>query len=179
MSASGAAGSVDNALFEGLFCRALDVSGPLEEELRRLGYDRQRPVARYEGAVLAACVAEARRATYPALDEAEGLRQLGLRFVDGFRQTILGRVATTALPLLGPARFLPRLPGRFRSLRLDASVTVELLGPASARLQFVDPLPLAHFFGGAVEGALKLGGAKTPRVEVTPGTGGYALTATW
>lgn len=170
---------VDYALFEALFNRALDVSGELEAELKRLGYDRRHPVAKYDGAVLVACLAAARRATCPQLDETAGLRQLGRRFVDGFRETILGRVATTALPLLGPARFLPRLPGRFRSIRADASVTMELTGPRSGRLVFVDALPLADFFAGVIEGALHFAKAEAPRVEPRAVSGGYVLELGW
>lgn len=45
---------VDNALFEGLFVRALEVSGPLTDELARLGYDVKRRQPGYPAAVLVA-----------------------------------------------------------------------------------------------------------------------------
>lgn len=173
------AASVDNALFEALFTRGLDVSRALEAELKQLGYDRQRPEARYPGAVLVACLEAARRATYAGLPEAEGFQRLGRHFIEGFRETILGRVATAALPLFGPARFLPRLPGRLRSLRDDVVVTVEVTSPRTARLSFADPLPVAHFFAGVIAGALEVGGGSAPRVEVSGAPGGYVLLAQW
>lgn len=161
---------VDNALFEGLFVRALEVSGPLADELVRLGYS---------SSVLVACLQAAHRVLAPGSSEAEALHQFGTRFVEGFRQTILGRVATTALPILGPARFLQRLPGRFRSVRHDASVTVESTGATAAKLVFTDPAPLGPFFAGVVESALRLSGAAAPRVEVTTTPTGYVLSARW
>jgi|JI10StandDraft_1071094.scaffolds.fasta_scaffold42712_3 uncharacterized protein (TIGR02265 family) len=170
---------VDNALFEGLFVRALAVSGPLADELAALGYDLKRPQPRYPASVLVACLGAAHRGLAPELEEGEALRQFGTRFVEGFRQTILGRVATTALPILGPARFLQKLPGRFRSIRHDASVTVEATGAHSARLVFNDPVPLGAFFAGVVESALRLSGAASPKVEVTSSATGYSFVATW
>ncbi len=170
---------VDNALFEGLFVRALEVSGPLTNELARLGYDVKRPQPGYPASVLVACLGAAHRALAPDRDESEALRQFGTRFVEGFRQTILGRVATTALPILGPARFLQKLPGRFRSIRHDATATVESTGARSARLVFTDPVQLGPFFAGVVESALRLSGAASPRVEVIPSATGYVLMATW
>lgn len=169
---------VDHALFEALFARALDASGPFAQELAAAGYDRAAPREGYEATVLLACLAVARRHVYPALDEREAQRALGRRFVDGFRETILGRVVTTALPLLGPARFLPKLPSRFAAVRRDARVDVKMTGPASAELAFVDPVPLGEFFAGVLDGALRL--ARTsPRVTLHPAPGGYVVGLSW
>lgn len=169
---------VDNALFEGLFVRALDASGAFAAELAAAGYDRAAPVASYDGAVLVACLEVGHRHVYRALDAREAERELGRRFVGGFQQTILGRVVTTALPLLGPARFLPRLPTRFASLRRDASVEVKMTGPQSAQLTFADPWPLGAFFAGVLSAALGLAKV-SPRVDVHELPGGYRLDVAW
>lgn len=172
-------GGVDNALFEGLFCVALDVSGELEAELKRLGYDRRNPEGAYDGAIFVACLDTVRRQRYADKTSAEGFHALGADFVRGFRETILGRVVTTALPILGPERFLPRLPGRFKSIRHDASAEVKLLGSNTAELTFTDALPVGHFFAGVVEAALRLAKAKDAHVDVKNATGGYVLYVSW
>lgn len=173
-------GDVDQALFEGPFKRALEVDATLASALLAHGYDTSRPVHhRYPGHVFAACVEAARAHLHAEVPPDEGLRQLGLTFVGGFRETILGRVVTTALPILGPARFLPKLPGRFRSVRSDATVVVEVTSPHTATLVFTDPLPLGPFFAGVVEAALRLAKGEQPTVALTPTPSGYRLEASW
>lgn len=173
-----ATGDVDNALFEALFENALKPTHALDVELARAGYDRQKPVGRYPGPVLVACLQAAARVLQPGVPEPEAFRVFGRSFVEGFRRTILGKVATTALPILGPARFLPRLPGRFAAIRGDATVSV-VVQDRHADITFVDPLPLGPFFAGVLEVALKLSGATAPRIDLHPNTVGYVLEAHW
>ena len=172
-------GDVDQALFEGLFGRAIEVDATLAATLKTHGYDGSRAVDRYPGHVLAACIEAARAHVHPGLPAEEGLRQLGQAFVKGFRETILGKVVTTALPILGPARFLPRLPGRFRSIRSDATVVVEVTSAQTATLVFSDPLPLGPFFAGVLDGALRVAKAEDPKVTLTPTASGYRLDVSW
>jgi uncharacterized protein (TIGR02265 family) len=172
-------GDVDQALFEGLFGRALTVDATLAAALRGHGYDVSRPLDGYPGRVFAACVEAARAHLHPSLPHEEGLRLLGQAFVKGFRETILGKVVTTALPILGPANFLPRLPGRFRSIRSDASVVVEVKSPSSATLVFTDPQPLGGFFAGVIEAALRVAKAEQPVVRLSSTPSGYRLDVTW
>lgn len=167
---------VSQAIFEALFSEA---DATLAEALGRQGYDVKAPKTRYPGAVFAACVEAARAHLHPTLPTDEGLRALGRAFVSGFRKTILGRVVTSALPILGPARFLPRMPARFASIRSDATVTVELKGPTTARLTFKDPLPLGAFFGGVIEEVLRFARSPEPRVSVTRTSSGYLLDVSW
>ncbi|MBL8921403.1 MAG: DUF2378 family protein [Myxococcaceae bacterium] len=172
-------GDINHALFEGLFRRALTPDAALEGALKACGYDLRRPVDRYSGQVFAACLEATRAHLHPDQPAEEGLRALGRAFVSGFQQTILGKVVTTALPILGPARFLPRLPARFRSIRTDASVAVELTGPASATLMFTDAQPLGPFFAGVIEAALRLAKAERPVVALQPAPDGYRLDVSW
>lgn len=170
---------VSHAMFEGLFARAVTVSPELAGELKACGYDMANPEAGASGAVFCACVEAARRTVHPTKSPDEGQRELGRAFVRGFRETILGRVLTTALPIVGPVRFLPRVPGRLASLRRDATVSVTVNGPTSATLHFADRQPLSSFFAGVIEGALLYSKARAPRVVVTVAPGGYRLDATW
>lgn len=113
--------TTDNGLFEGLFVRALDVSGPLEDELRRLGYDRRKPQPSYPTELFVACIDAARRARHPKLLRDDGLRALGGQFFGGFRQTILGKVFIGAMGVVGPRRLLARIPRQLLSARRGIS----------------------------------------------------------
>ncbi len=170
---------VDNAMFEALFQRLLVPSAALASELARAGYDTKVPVPRYPGPVFAACLDLARQHVVPQLERDAGLKELGRRFVAGFRQTILGRIATTALPILGPARFLPQVPKRFASLRSDAHVVCRITSPQSAELSFEDPLPLGPFFAGVIEAALDVARARNAQTQLRPTPSGYVVDARW
>lgn len=170
---------IDHAMFEGLFVRALSADGAFAAELARVGYDTKAPAGSYSGPVFLQCLDLACGHVLPGQSRDEALRELGRRFVSGFRQTLVGRIATTALPLVGPARFLPQVPRRLASLRHDARVECSLTGPTSAALTFHDPLPLGPFFAGVLEAALRVAGATTPRTVVTARPDGYVITATW
>lgn len=81
---------------------------------------------------------------------------------------------------ISPAKVHPRpLPGRIRSIRHDATVTVEATGPGTATLVFTDPVQLGDFFAGVVESALRLSGVASPKVEVQPSATGDSLLASW
>lgn len=172
-------GDIAQALFEGLFGRAVEVDATLAAALTAKGYDPRRPLERYPAAVFAACVEATRVHLHPSLSREEGLRLLGQAFVRGFRETILGKVVTTALPILGPARFLPRLPGRFRSIRSDATVVVEVTSAQTATLVFTDALPLGPFFAGVLEAALRFAKAEHPKVVLSVTPTGYRLDVSW
>lgn len=171
--------TTDNGLFEGLFVRALDVTGPLEVELRRLGYDRRRPEPRYPTAVFVACVDATRRALHPTLQVDAGLRLLGTAFFTGFRETILGRVFTGAVGVIGPRRLLGRIPRQMQSARGGVCCRLVEHGPTSYDLAIEDPAPLGPFFAGAVTTVLEAAGAHGVAVTVAPKPGGYDLQARW
>ncbi len=169
----------DNALFEAIFIRALDVTGPLADELRRLGYDRARAVPRYPSSVFHACVEATRAQLYPSLTLAEGRRKIGGQFGRGFQQTIVGRVILGAVHLVGPAALLRRLPGRVMSMRSGLQCAVTELGPAHFEFQFQESFDMSDFYAGAMTFALTLAGAKDVHIVCTPRPGGYGLDITW
>ena len=168
--------TTENGLFEGLFVRALNVSGPLEQELKAAGFDRQHPRPKYSSRVFHDCLEIARRHHHPQLSRADGLRALGGAFFGGFRQTILGSVMTTALSLIGPRKLVPKIPGRMMRLRSDLRVQFEQRGPDEFVLSVQDPVEVGDFFAGALEKALQQAGAKSAKLTSTPGPGGWTLT---
>lgn len=165
----------DNSLFEGLFARA-PVSGALEQQLKQCGYDRQRPQPKYSSAVFRECLEAARRDRHPELTPGDGLRALGHSFVADFQQTILGRVMTGALPLLGPRTLLARVPGRMQRLRADTLVTLQKLSPDEFVLEVRDRVQVGDFFAGVLEQALRVTGAVGARVTAASRPDGWAIT---
>lgn len=167
--------TTENGIFEGLFVRALDVAGPLEQELKECGFDRQRPKAKYPSQVFFECLEVARRHRFPELSPEEGQRALGRAFFTGFRKTILGSVMTAALPIFGARTAVTKVPGRLQRLRSDLQVTLEKRGPDQFVLTASDPVKVGDFFAGALQEALKVAGAASPRLTSSSQPGGWIL----
>lgn len=105
----------DQSVFEGLFSRALKPERDFLAELRAAGYDPARPERRYPTRVWKACVEVACRRVHPELPEGEAMNLLGRRFIDGFFETIIGKVVLVALPFLSADSLVRRIP-KFRSM---------------------------------------------------------------
>lgn len=168
--------TTENGLFEGLFIRALDVSGPLADELKAAGFDRQRPRPKYTSEVFRDCLEIARRHRFPELSREKGLHELGRAFFGGFRKTILGSVMTTALSVLGPRTLLTKIPGRLKRLRSDIDAELQKKSDQEFVLAVQDPVEVGDFFAGALEEGLRLAGATDLELTSQPRPGGWSLT---
>ncbi len=168
--------TTDNGLFEGLFVRALNVSGALAQDLKARGFDRAKIQPKYSSQVFFDCLEVARRHRFPDLPPQEGLKALGHTFFEGFRQTIVGSVATAALSFLGPRMMLPRVPGKLQSLRSDLKVSLEKRGPDDFALIARDPVQVGAFFAGALAEGLKAAGATGALVSSAPRPDGWVIT---
>ncbi|HLT31976.1 MAG TPA: DUF2378 family protein [Myxococcaceae bacterium] len=101
--------TVDSTLFEAMFVRTLTPTGAFAEELRQTGFDLAQMQPKYPAPIWRRCVEVARRHTYPELPKEEGMRQLGRDFMKGYYGTLLGKVVSAAMPLIGLERTLNRL----------------------------------------------------------------------
>ncbi len=146
--------TTDGSLFEGL-ARALQPQGTFAEDLRAVGFDVRAPRLRYPTAVLEATLDVAHRHLYADLSREEAHRHLGQRMVDTFFETIFGKVVRTLFQVLGPERFLVRLPKIAPMGVTGLEIRVERPAPGDVRLFFRGRQhPLPHFIAGAMEGAL-------------------------
>lgn len=171
--------AVDYVFFEALFVRSLEVTGALEQAMRERGFDRRIPQPRYTAKVLEDCLELARVAHLRDLGEEDGLRELGRRFVGGFRETLVGTVLTAALPLLGPRRMLAQVPKRLVRVRTDLEFELESSDGDVLVLRGKDPQPrLGGFFAGVIQQGLEVAGAKGHRVGLEPLQDGYRLHVT-
>ena len=145
--------TTDISVFEGLFVRALPPDEKLTATLRALGYDPSKPQIRYPTRVWREALDAARRHHYPELPAEEGLRLLGRRFIDGFFNTIAGRFMAVAMPLIGPAAVIKRMPRYWAAVRTGVSIDVQQEGERLFRITYRDTNPAPDFYAGIIEGA--------------------------
>ncbi len=171
---------VPASVMEGLFVRGLQAEGRLAQQLEALGYDSRRPELDYPITLWQRAVALARHERFPELGDEHAYRQLGRRAVDGFSQTLVGRVAAVALPMIGPASALERLP-RYLALmgRSDVDVSLAAEGERGRRISLTDRYNRPDLMAGGLEGLLVLANAQ-PRITVEErSAGGYRLAVRW
>lgn len=114
-----------HSMFEGLFVRGLHVDAALQEKLRAKGFDLLKPQARYPVTVFEDCVDAAAQALYPQLSRREAWQAIGRRFIEGYFETLVGKLISVSMPFLSPKTFINRVP-RFITTGLEgALVTVE------------------------------------------------------
>lgn len=147
---------IPSSVFEGLFVRGLTPHPALARALEAEGYDPRCPDVDYPVQVWKRCVTLARTLVYPALPDADAYRLLGRRLAEGFAETLVGRVAAVALPMIGPARVLERLP-RYLAMMGRPELEVRLVS-AGERARYVS-LPDTHnrpeLMAGGLETALE------------------------
>jgi uncharacterized protein (TIGR02265 family) len=165
--------------FEALFELVLHPEGAFREALRELGYDAQQPQDSYPLPVWRAALRAACAHAHPELTEAQAYRALGREVIQGLSQTLVGRVFALAVPMLGAARCVAKLPTYLRSSRPDIKVAVRALDVRLWEVDIEDTDPLPEFVAGSVEGILQLARV-VPRVEVeAQRPGAYRLRVSW
>jgi uncharacterized protein (TIGR02265 family) len=171
--------SVQQSIFEGLFIKMLKPTGEFADDLLRAGYDIKRQERFYPESVFKACVRVACKHVYPGMAEGEAMRLLGRRFIEGFLDTIAGRIVAVSLPVLGPVGLIKRLP-RFWAMG-NKGLKVEVR-QESARHWFVvihSHNALGDFDAGFVSYLLERMGVE-PKVEVIERLEAYnTLSVSW
>lgn len=112
-------------MFEGLYGRSLRPTGALKERLRERGYDLDRPRTSYPLAVWADCLDASASELHPKLPRADAWERLGGQFIDGYFETLVGRMIAVTLPFMSAKLFLGRVP-RFMTTGLQHA-EVELI----------------------------------------------------
>ncbi|MCP3144418.1 DUF2378 family protein [Pyxidicoccus xibeiensis] len=173
---------VPASVFEGLFVRGLkaEAEGRLARELVALGYDMKRPELDYPIQLWQRVTALARQDVYPELGDEEAWRQLGRQLVVGFAETFIGRVAAVALPMIGPARAMERVPRYLAMMgRTDVEVTLSPVGDRGRRVYLTDRYNRPDLMAGGLERMLELTSVQ-PRITVEERSAeGYRLLVRW
>jgi len=159
---------VTGSACQGLFVRALPPDPSFHAELMAVGVDVDRLLPRYPLKVWLDGMAVARRHFFPGHTEQQANWLLGRLFLQGFVDTMVGRVAGSLLPMLGPARMLERTQRHFALARPDIRVTVQVVGETERRLLFEGgrTAASADFAGGILEAEMERTRTRT-RAEVT------------
>jgi uncharacterized protein (TIGR02265 family) len=168
------------SVMEGLFVRGLKAEGKLAERLLSFGYDLKKPEVSYSVLTYQRCVNAARQEVFGNLSDEEAYRLLGRKLVDGFLETLVGKVVAVAMPMIGPGRVLERLP-RYLSMmgRGEMEVRIMPAGDTARRIYFGDIYNRPEFLAGALEVGLERAHVK-PIVSVEERTTeGYRLFLRW
>jgi uncharacterized protein (TIGR02265 family) len=173
---------VDAAVFEGMFIRAVQPDPEFAAELREAGFNLAKIQPRYPAPVWVKALQIARRRLYGDQQEEAGYRSLGNRFVEGYFETIIGKILSIPLALVSPDRVIQRLPKTWKAARPDVNVDPPVKeGPQRWRVHFHDQHSVPGFVAGIVEGASRrttMGNNTKVEIErVTPQ--GFDLVITW
>jgi uncharacterized protein (TIGR02265 family) len=144
------------SVMEGLFLRGLKAEGRLADRLLSYGYDIKKPEVSYSVLTYQRCVNAARAEAFGHLSDEEAYRLLGRKLVDGFLETLVGKVVAVAMPMIGPARVVERIP-RYCAMmgRGEMEVRITPAGETARRIYFGDIYNRPEFLAGALEVGLE------------------------
>lgn len=155
------------SFFEGLFVRALGAEGAFADTLRTVGVDVRRLQPSYPIEVWNEALEVAWKQRFAHLEKEAAYRELGRQLALGFSRTLVGKVVDVSLPLLGPDRFVLRIPSLIKLDTFEYQVRVEKLGERTYRVSHrQDPDAKPDFMAGLFEEGLRKTGV-LPVVEVT------------
>jgi uncharacterized protein (TIGR02265 family) len=167
MSASLSGRVTQGSFFEGLFVRALEADGALADALHTVGVDVRQLQASYPIEVWNEALEVVWRQRFPQLEREAAYRELGRQLALGFTRTLVGKVVDVSLPLLGPDRFIQRIPSLSRLDTFEYQVQVAQLGERHYRVAYrEDPDAKPDFMAGLFEEGLRRTGI-VPTVTVT------------
>lgn len=126
------------SMFEGLYVRALQPEGEFKARLRDKGFDLDRQRLSYPISVWHDCLDVTSSVLYPGEPRAVAWQGIGVRFVEGYFNTLVGRMISAMLPFMDAKRFMGRVPG---------FITTGLQG-ASLRLDWQEPRQALLTIGG-------------------------------
>lgn len=169
---------MDSSAVEGLFVRSLKAEGALAEGLKAIGIDVKRLEPGYDDAVFRAGVDVAARLVHAELSETEAHRLLGHALIDGYFDTILGKVAATLVPVLGVKGTLRRLEYLWKAPQPTMQVTTELHPDGIWEVRFVNPAMPPFMVAGVLEAGLARTreAVKVEVLRATPTTGVLLVT---
>lgn len=170
-----------HSMFDGLFAVALQPTGTFRDDLKVAGFDADRPRPEYPLKIWHDCVDVAARHLYPGEQRERAWELLGERFIEGYLQTLVGKIIAVALPFLSPQSFVQRSP-RFMSTGLvGADIKLEWNGKNAATVVLTNSdHPSGHLLAGVVRVSLKRIGAKGVKVTAAPfETTGSQISISW
>ncbi len=102
---------------------------------------------------------------HPKLPLPEATFKLGEAYVEGFRQTMLGRAVMSLLRVLGPRRTLARATQSFRAGNNYTETRLAELSPTQFDLWMNEVGAFPEFTAGIIQAGMRMSGAKDLNVE--------------
>ncbi|MFL5346745.1 MAG: DUF2378 family protein [Hyalangium sp.] len=180
MSATLSGRVTQGTFFEGLFVRALGAEGALADALRTVGVDVRRLQSSYPIEVWNEALEVAWKQGFPHLDREAAYRELGRQLAYGFIRTLVGKVVDVSLPVLGPERFIQRLPSLSKLDTFEYQVEVVPLGERRYRVSYRgDPDAKPDLMAGLFEVGLRRTGVDPTVVVTVREPMGFELEMSW
>ena len=170
---------VPAVVWESLYVRGLRLEGPALAELKAAGFDPDRLETSYPLSLFRKSEEIVRRHLFPTRTSAQVYWELGRRTMQGFGSTLVGKVITVGIPLLGPARYLRRIPDHAKVGGLDMTVTPVPVGEREYRLEFRKTLVTPEYAAGLIEVGLELARVKPTIRPERVGDTGFDLHIRW
>lgn len=151
---------------DGMFRQSLGkrLTAACRDELRAAGLDLDKPLRpAYPVEQYFHFLEIAGRHLHPDKPAPQALHALGLGFLDGYRDTFMGKAILTMAKLIGPARALKRVSQTFRQGNNFTRVDVVERSPTCFELRFNEVGPYPEHTQGALLGALRI----DDRLDVT------------
>lgn len=163
---------------EALFLRALHgrLTPECKAKLRQAGLDvdqKLRPAYPFDAWMKFLRIAS--EELYPQETLEQGTWKLGEAYIEGFRETMLGRAVLSMLRVLGPRRALMRATQNFRAGNNYTESKLKELGPGQFELWMNEVGAYPAFTAGIIHAGLRVAGAQDIVVDMT-GYDGHACT---
>ena len=149
------------------------IDAPTMERVRGLGIDFDKLLPAYPVETWYAGIELAMSRFDPSLTPEQKQNHFGVRLVEVYGDTLIGKAMYTMMRIIGPERSIQRATRSFRTATnfLDTSYVVH--GPRDWELT-MNEVVFPHRYPGFFEKALSVAGAKNVKVELTGLTGTHA-----
>lgn len=133
----------------------------LREKLKtEAGYDDDKKLPTYPISALDRTVQLLAADSFPFLPPDEAQFRFGLLAMRRYGESTLGKALFPLVRLLGPMKFLKRMPQLFRQTNNYADVKVEVLSPTSYQFDHNEVSAIPHYFRGVMEASGAMIGLK-------------------
>ena len=151
----------------------------LKQHLKNNGLDVEKlppaiPVAQWSPHLVSMAVF-----TWPNESRDEAVRLLGLNFIRGWKQTLMGSAVASLLRVVGPARTLTRLDRAFRTSDNFTRAETQLLDANTARIVINEVQGVPTYWVGILQGGLELLGREGEVTLEKYDNPGATLRVTW
>lgn len=171
-----------DSAFDGLFNKAFakDLTPEIRAELKKRGVDLEHLQPAYPFAVFRDAVDLAAKTWFPQLPAEEAWFQVGVRNLEGFYDTFIGKPMFALLRLIGPRRTAARMKANFRNANNYSESKLVDIGPNELQLWMNDSGETRFFVAGVMFRGLQLAGAANVKIdELATDENGTVYRITW